>query len=141
MKAEATGDLDGLLATLADDAGYHAYGAPPENSPTGKAEVRRFYEDFIASGATRLQLDIDRLIVDKHCILTEGVMRMAYPGSTLAAHGIPVDDESAYYLYEARMATLWPFNADGMIVGEDTYTGGNGFEGIADRKLAPEDIV
>jgi hypothetical protein len=52
-----------------------------------------------------------------------------------------VDDESAYYLYEARMATLWPFNADGMIVGEDTYTGGNGFEGIADRKLAPEDIV
>ena len=141
MKAEAAGDLDGLLATLADDADYHAYGAPPENSPTGKAEVRRFYENFIASGATRLQLDIDRLIVDKHCILTEGVMRMAYPGSTLVAHGIPVDDESAYYLYEARMATLWPFNSDGMIVGEDTYTGGDGFEGIADRKLAPEDIV
>ena len=80
MKAEAAGDLDGLLVTLADDASYHAYGAPPESSPTGKAEVRRFYEDFIASGATRLQLDIDRLVVDKHCILTEGVMRMAYPG-------------------------------------------------------------
>jgi hypothetical protein len=141
MKAEAAGDLDGLLVTLADDASYHAYGAGPEGSPTGKAEVRRFYEDFIASGATRLQLDIDRLIVDKHCILTEGVMRMAYPGSTLAARGIAVDDESAYYLYEARMATLWPFNDEGMIIGEDTYTGGNGFEGIASRKLAPEDIV
>ena len=141
MKAEAAGDLDGLLVTLADDASYHAYGAPPESSPTGKAGVRRFYEDFIASGATRLQLDIDRLIVDKHCILTEGVMRMAYPGSTLAARGIAVDDESAYYLYETRMATLWPFNDDGMIVGEDTYTGGNGFEGIAGRKLKPEDIV
>jgi hypothetical protein len=141
MKSEAAGDLDGLLVTLADDAKYHAYGAPPEGSPTGKAEVRRFYEDFIASGATRLQLDIDRLVVDKHCILTEGVMRMAYPGSTLAARGIPVDDESAYYLYEARMATLWPFNDEGLIVGEDTYTGSNGFEGIAGRKLAPEDIV
>jgi hypothetical protein len=141
MKSEAAGDLDGLLVSLADDASYHAYGAPPESSPTGKAEVRRFYEDFIASGATRLQLDIDRLVVDKHCILTEGVMRMAYPGSTLAARGIPVDDESAYYLYEARMATLWPFNDEGLIIGEDTYTGGNGFEGIAGRKLAPEDIV
>ncbi len=141
MKAEAAGDLDGLLVTLAGGASYHAYGAPPESSPTGKAEVRRFYEDFIASGATRLQLDIDRLVVDKHCVLTEGVMRMAYPGSTLAARGIPVDDESAYYLYEARMATLWPFDADGLIIGEDTYTGGNGFEGIAGRKLAPEDIV
>ena len=39
------------------------------------------------------------------------------------------------------MATLWPFNEEGLIVGEDTYTGSNGFEGIADRKLAPEDIV
>ncbi len=28
-----------------------------------------------------------------------------------------------------------------LIVGEDTYTGGNGFDGIASRKLAPEDIV
>jgi hypothetical protein len=141
MKAEAAGDLDGLLVTLSEAASYHAWGAPPSGSPTGKAEVRRFYEDFIASGATRLAFDIDHLVVDRDCILTEGVMRMAYPGSTLAARGIAVDDESAYYLYEARMATLWPFDEDGMIVGEDTYTGGNGFAGIADRKLAPEDIV
>ena len=141
MKSEAAADLDGLLITLSDDASYHAYGAPPEGSPQGKPAVRKFYEDFIASGATRLALDIDRLIVDKHCILTEGVMRMAYPGSTLASRGIAVDDESAYYLYEARMATLWPFNEAGLIIGEDTYTGGNGFEGIASRKLAPEDIV
>jgi hypothetical protein len=113
----------------------------PESEALSTCGPKYSYEDFIASGATRLALDIDRLIVDKHCILTEGVMRMAYPGSTLAARGIAVDDESAYYLYEARMATLWPFNADGLITGEDTYTGGNGFEGIASRKLAPEDIV
>jgi hypothetical protein len=141
MKSEAAGDLDGLLVTLSDAASYHAWGAPPPASPTGKAEVRRFYEDFIASGATRLAFDIDHLVVDTHCILTEGVMRMAYPGSTLAARGIAVDDESAYYLYEARMATLWPFDEHGLIVGEDTYTGGDGFAGIADRKLAAEDIV
>ena len=51
--------------------------------------------------------------------------------------GIDVDDPDAYYLYEARMATLWPFDADGMARGEDTYTGSDGFAGIADRKLAP----
>lgn len=141
MKAESAGDLDGLLATLADDASYHAYGAPPEASPQGKAAVRKFYEDFIASGATRLQFDVERLVVDKHCILTEGLMRMAYPGSTLAARGVPVDDPGAYYLYEARMATLWPFDDDGLIIGEDTYTGGNGFAGIEGRKLDPADIV
>jgi hypothetical protein len=141
MRSEAAGDLDGLLETITEDASYHAYGAPPEGSPQGKAAVRKFYEDFIASGATRLQLDIDRLVVDRHCILTEGVMRMAYPGSTLAARGIAVDDVDAFYLYEARMATLWPFDEAGLITGEDTYTGSNGFEGIASRKLGPGDIV
>lgn len=141
MKSESAGDLDGLLATLAENASYHAYGAPPEASPQGKAAVRKFYEDFIASGATKLQFDIDRLVVDRHCVLTEGVMRMAWPGATLAARGVPVDDPSAYYLYEARMATLWPFDENGMVLGEDTYTGGDGFAGIESRKLDPSDIV
>jgi hypothetical protein len=39
------------------------------------------------------------------------------------------------------MATLWPISADGLFTGEDTYTGGNGFDGIASRKLAPGDVV
>ena len=142
MKAEAAGDLDGLLATLSDDVAYHAYGSPdPAVSPVGKDAVRTFYTNFIASGAFRLQLDVDRLVVDRDCILTEGVMRMAYPGRTLQAMGITVDDPDAHYLYEARMATLWPFDADGKVLGEDTYTGSDGFAGIADRKLDEADIV
>jgi hypothetical protein len=142
MKAEAVGDIDGLLATLADDVRYHAYGSDePLLNPVGKPAVRAFYEAFIASGATQLQFDIDRLVVDRRCILTEGVMRMAYPGRTLAFRGIAVDDPDAHYLFEARMATLWPFDEHGLALGEDTYVGGDGFAGIADRKLAPGDIA
>ena len=142
MKAEAVGDIDGLLDTLSDDVAYHAYGTTdPMVNPVGKDGVRTFYENFVASGATRLQLDVDRLVVDRDCILTEGVMRMAYPGRTLQARGIQVDDPDAFYLYEARMATLWPFDEHGLAKGEDTYTGGDGFAGIADRKLAPDDIA
>jgi len=143
MKAEAVGDLDGLLETLSDKVAYHAYGAEgvPELNPVGKSGVRRFYTDFIASGATKLQLDIDRLVVDKTCILTEGIMRMAYPGRTLVARGIAVDDPDASYLYETRMAVLWPMDEDGLAIGEDTYTGGDGFAGIADRKIDPAQIV
>jgi ketosteroid isomerase-like protein len=141
MKAEAAGDLDGLLDTLSDDVHYHAYGADEALSPRGKAAVRGFYEAFIASGAERLQFDIDRLVVDRDCVLTEGLMRMAYPGRTLMARGVTVDDPDAYYLFEARMATLWPMDADGLARGEDTYTAGDGFAGIAQRKLAPEDIA
>jgi hypothetical protein len=141
MKAEAAGDIDGLLETLSPNPSYNAYGGPPESSPQGRDGVRKFYEDFVASGATKLQFEIDRLVVDKDCVLTEGVMRMAWPGATLKARGIPVDDVNADYLYEARMATLWPFDENGLATGEDTYTGGNGFEGIEKRKLDPADIV
>ena len=107
MKAESVGDLDGLLATLSDDVQYHAYGTTEAlMNPRGKEGVRAFYEAFIASGATRLQLDVDRLVVDRDCILTEGVMRMAYPGRTLLARGIEVDDPDAYYLYETAHGDL-----------------------------------
>ena len=142
MRAEAVGDLDGLLATLAGDVHYHAYGTDdPLMNPEGRDGVRAFYEAFIASGATRLQLDIDRLLVDRHCVVTEGVMRMAYPGSTLRARGIDVDDPDAFYLYEARMCTLWPIDENGLARGEDTYTGSDGFAGIENRKLQPEQIA
>ena len=139
IKAEAVGDIDGLLATLSDDVHprvRHDRGAMNPAARTGCAVLRGVHR----VGRDELQLEVDRLVVDRDCILTEGVMRMAYPGRTLAARGIDVDDPDAYYLYETRMATLWPIDADGKARGEDTYTGGDGFAGIADRKLRPEDI-
>jgi hypothetical protein len=141
MKAEAVGDLDRLMATVSETAHWHAYGSPPENSPNGKPAVRQFYEGIIASGISRLEFDVERLVVDRDCIVTEGTMRMAWPGATLAAVGIAVEDESASYLYEARMATFWMFDDRGLVRSEDTYTGSDGLSGIADRKLAPGAVL
>jgi len=143
MQAEARLDLEGLIETLSDDVHYHAYTGRelvPELCPRGKDGVRKFYEDFAASGAHKLELDVDRLVVDRDCVLTEGVMRMAYPGSTLKLMGKEVDDPEAHYLYEARMAVLWPIDPDGKILAEDTYTGGDGLDGIEERKLDPSQI-
>jgi hypothetical protein len=141
QKAEAALDMGPLMATVSEKARYESFtggGAPPL---VGKAAVQKFYEDFAASGAYRLQFAVDRLVVDRHCILTEGVMRMAYPGTTLLARGIQVDDPDAYYLYEAHMAIIWPIGDDGLFIGEDSYVGGDGFAGIADRKVDLADIV
>ena len=140
MKAEAALDMERLMATVSENAKYQNF-AQGGTGPVGKAEVQRFYEDFAASGAEKLQHDLDRLVVDKHCILTEGVMRMAWPGTTLVAMGIEVDDPDADYLYETRMAILWPLDEHGLFIGEDSYVGGNGFEGIANRKVDPADII
>ena len=142
MRAEAAPDLDALMATVAEDAHYHAFGTDdPLYSPRGKAAVRAFYEAFIASGAHRLELDVDRLVVDDDCVVTEGVMRIAYPGTIVELLGHAVDDPAAYYLFEARMAVVWPMDDHGLVLGEDTYTAGDGFAGIAERKLLPEDLA
>ena len=79
---------------------------------------------------------------DRDAVMTEGVMKMAYPGRKLAAMGIEVDDLDAYYLFQTRMGVVWPVDPEsGMLTGEESYTGTDGFEGIADRKLGPDDIV
>ena len=39
------------------------------------------------------------------------------------------------------MAVLWPIGPDGLFIGEDSYTGGDGFAGIAERKIDPAEIV
>lgn len=140
MKAEAACDIPGLMATLAPDPQYHQWGATPTDfGPKGRAAVEQFYKDFAASGATNLEYDVDRLVVDDDCIVTEGMMRIAYPGVTLQAVGRDdIDDPDAYYLYEARMAVFWPYDADGLLLAEDAYTATDGFVGI--RKLTADEL-
>ncbi len=143
MKAEAFADLDGLMATITrkHTPSYHAYATPdPVLSPQSLGGVRNFYAAFVISGAVKLELDVDRLAVDDDVVVTEGVMKMAYPGNLLKLMGHAVDDVDAFYLYQTRMCILWPMDEEGLVIGEDSYTGGDGFEGIAGRKLAASDI-
>jgi hypothetical protein len=140
MKAEAAPDMDRLMATVAEDADYHFWGPTGDTGPKGRADVRAYYEAFVASGANHLQFDVDRLVVDTDCVVTEGWMTMLYPGRALVAKGIEVPEPDAYYRYEDRMCVVWPIDADGLVVGEDSYSGGAGFVGIADRKVDPADL-
>ncbi|MBY0276105.1 nuclear transport factor 2 family protein [Candidatus Binatia bacterium] len=141
MKAEASGDLETLMRTVADDASYHAYGTPDAfMSPQGKPAVRAFYTAFVGSGAFRLELDVDRLVVDADCVVTEGTMRIAYPGAALQAMGHPVPEAECFYLYETRMIIAWPMDENGLVRGEDSYVGGDGFASIAERRIALADI-
>jgi hypothetical protein len=141
MKAETVLDLPTLMSTVSENSVYQNFAADPSTWARGKAGVQAFYENFAASGAHKLCLDLDRLVVDRECILTEGLMRMAYPGRTLQAMGIDVDDVDSDYLFETRMAIIWPIDEDGLFIGEDSYVATDGFAGIAHRKIDPADII
>jgi len=141
MRAEAALDVDRLMATVNDDPHYHFRNGPARGEFHGRDAVRAFYEGFAASGATKLQVDTYRLVADRYCIITEGVQRIAFPAATLAMRGITVDDPSADYLFEAWSVTIWPFDEDGKLIGEDAYYGGDGFRGIEQRKVRPGDVL
>ena len=146
MKAEAKADIEGVVATLTEKPRYVTHQNPgdPILNPSGsKDAVRRFYDaTIVQTGAFRLEFACDRVIVDADSVFTEGVMRMAYPGSTLCAMGIEVDDPSAYYVAETRMGVVWPVDhGEGRLTGEETYSGVDLFAGIAQRKISLTDIA
>ncbi len=146
MQCEAKADIEGVVATLCDRPMYVTHDMPDNEpmNPTGsKDAVRAFYDlTIVQTGAHQLELACDRVIADHESVLTEGVMKMAYPGRALAAIGIEVDDPDAYYLFQTRMCVVWPVDLEsGLLVGEEVYSGTDGFEGIAERKLGPDDIV
>jgi len=146
MKAEARADIEGVLATLTERPRYVTYSNPDEAllNPSGSRHaVRAFYDaTIVQTGAHRLEFACDRVVADRDAVFTEGLMRMAYPGSTLRALGIEVDDESAYYLAESRMGVVWPVDpVEERLTGEEVYACGDPFEGIAERKIALSEIA
>jgi hypothetical protein len=121
--AEAKPDLDVVMSTLGANPRYITWGAPPDLSPVGRQAVQTFYEETIVKGGQFFfEMDMDRIVVDDDTIVTEGYMRTVYYGADAAQRGFPVDDPTAFYLMTVRMLTVWPFDADGFITGEETYT-------------------
>jgi hypothetical protein len=122
-KGEAELDLDLVMSTLSTDPRYVAWGAPADMSPVGRQAVRTFYEETIVQGGQFfLEFDMDRIVVDDDAIVTEGNFRSLYHGADAARRGFPVDDPEGIYLLSLRMLIVWPFDAEGFIKGEETYS-------------------
>jgi hypothetical protein len=134
-KAEAGGDVDGLMATLADDPRYHFWSAGRDWGPKGRADVRNFYEQFVASGAGFFESHKARVVVDDAHVVTESVMRGIVPGAVARARGCEVDDIDGHYYVTARTAIFWPFDEDCELTGEDSY----GSSDVADCTRVPDD--
>src|SRR5882757_6660964 len=122
-QGEADLDLDLVMSTLSTDPRYVAWGAAADMSPVGRQAVRTFYEGTIVKGGQFfLEFDMDRIVVDDDTIVTEGNFRSLYYGADAAQRGFPVDDPEGFYLLSLRMLIVWPFDAEGFIIGEESYS-------------------
>jgi SnoaL-like domain len=143
MKGEAAGDIDQILTTVSPKASYISYDNPggPPRVFKGHDGIRQFYNQMFDAVSVNLEFFVDRLVVDDYCVVTEGVSKSAMKGSTLAAMGIEVDDPNARYLTQGRTLVVWPFDQDGMILGENIYPGSStALTEVAGRKLRPDEI-
>jgi hypothetical protein len=143
MKGEALGDIDQILTTVSPKASYISYDNPegPPRVFKGHEGIREFYDQMLSAVSVNLEFFVDRLVVDDYCVITEGANKSAMRGSVLSSLGIPVDDPNAYYLTEGRTLVVWPFDKDGMILGEHIFRGSSlPLTEAAKRKLRPEEI-
>ena len=145
MKAEARCDVAGVLATLVEKPEYKWHGDPdnPLLNPKGSQQaVADFYDMWIVqTGAHQIEWDLSRVMVDDHAVLTEGMMKVAFPGKTLLSLGIEVDDPEAFYAAMGMTTVVWPVDAaTGLLVGEEVWDCDK-MVGIADRKVSSSDIT
>jgi hypothetical protein len=116
-------DLDGILATYADDAEHDAVGRDP-NPIHGKAALGAFYRESLADLANTKVIPVRRLYGDEFAI-DESILD-GY------AHGRPFDLEGYSRPVRFRMLRIFEFR-EGLIVRENAW-----FDIVAvQRQLAP----
>jgi hypothetical protein len=142
LYAEATGDFDMLLGTLSADPQYHFWSSssPFAGGPKGLDAVIAHYRGVYEDNRQLVDWDIDRIVADDGCVVTEGRYRQLYPGWALTSKGVAVDDPNAVYEVRAQLLILWPVDADGKLTGEDAYGDGSMFDLDHVRKLDRSDV-
>lgn len=142
LEAEATKDFARLLSTLSDDPQYHFWIADAgfDSGPKGLDAVTAHYTQLYEEGRNTVQYDIERIVVDDYCIVTEGEFHQVYPGSVLLARGLEVDDPASPYALSMRLVLFWPYDEEGKLIGEDSYSDGLMFTPERLTKLRPEDL-
>jgi len=145
MRAEARCDVRGVLDTLVERPKYIWHGQPHDallNPRGSKQAIADFYQRMIVEPqAYRLEWDITRVMVDESAVLTEGVMKVAFPGHALQAMDIEIDDAQAWYVAQGMTTVVWPVDPlEEKLIGEEVYDYDK-MVGIADRKIAFDDIL
>jgi len=138
--AETEADFDRLLRTMCDEPAFHFWIDGNGAGPKGLDAVKTHYRTLIAEKRHVFEIDIDRIVVDDDTVVTEGWFHQIFPGATLAARGVEVDDPDAAYVVTMRLLLLWPFTGGGELIGEDSYAGGRMFAPGSVRKLTDAEV-
>jgi len=142
LLAEAEGDFELLLSTLAANPQYHFWidGSGFGDGPRGTEAVTAHYTQLFEEHRNVCEFDIDRIVVDDDVIVTEGWFDQVFPGSILRKRGAEIDDPDAIYAHRMRLVLVWPYDEAGKLLGEDSYANGVMYAKENIRKLSKDEI-
>jgi hypothetical protein len=143
QKGEALGNIDQIISTLSPNCVYNVYDAPgaPPRVYRGHAGARQWYTELLETISVDLEHAVEILTLTDDYVVMDGPTRAAIPGKVLEKAGIKVQDPEAFYLIESRTLVIWPFDKDGLVLGEDIYRiGGTPLAKAAERMLHPDEI-
>lgn len=125
MRAEANLELEGLLEGQVAEPRYHLWGSGIDTGPKGRDAVRAYYTALVEAKRGILEYAIERIVVDDKTVVTEGYIRAYQAAAVARDFGYDIEGERGTYLVRYRALVIWPFDDDGLLLGEDGYAGIN----------------
>lgn len=117
--AENRRDLEKLIETLSDEAVYEI--VPLKKFWRGKDEIRQFYHS-LWEAVPDVKLDLKSRVADEHYVVEESHVYGTHTGPLF---GIPPSGK----FIEFDTVIYFPFDEDGMILGERLYLDVNSITG------------
>ena len=75
----------------------------PTMGPSRGEAIAAYYTQLVVDNRAVLEFDIERIVVDDNCVVTEGWIRAINKGAIAKARGWTVDDDTADYLVTQRV--------------------------------------
>jgi hypothetical protein len=120
LRYEVEMDLDPLLATMVAEPVFHVWTGGIDYGPKGMAATTAFYQEFVDSGRGVFEFVVDRIVVDDATVVTEGTFYLCYSGTLARETGFLVEGDGPH-LCPVRTVVVWPFDANGGLLGEDIW--------------------
>jgi hypothetical protein len=107
---------------------------------TGAESVKGLYGYWAQTHQSIFYIEREQVAVADNYIASVATAYQQTLGKALAANGVKVDDENAYYLYKTYgVQQIWPYDDRGRLVGEDVWEAKPELSEVI--KLDPEDVM
>ena len=119
---------------------YHFEVAGNSATLDGAEAVKGFYAVWAQTNQSIFYAEDEQVAVADSFIASVATMYQQTHGKTLAANGIQVDDENAYYLLKVPgVQMFWPYDDQCRLLGEDVWEPNPAARTLT--KLAPSDVL